>query len=90
MMAVLVVVWIVTGVGLGVLSRAVSPAWQAPGVLPCVGLGLLGGLGGGLLLHYLALHDVAGFTAGEVGAIMGASVLLIVGSVMLAPPERPA
>jgi uncharacterized membrane protein YeaQ/YmgE (transglycosylase-associated protein family) len=85
-----VVVWIVTGLLLGVVGRAVSPAWQAPGVLLCTGLGVAGGLGGGLLIHELALRSVAGFTAGEVGAIMGASVLLIAGSVLTAPPQRPA
>ncbi len=90
MIVFLVVAWIVTGLLLGVLGRAVSPAWQAPGLLPCVGLGVVGGLGGGLLIHALALSTVAGFTAGEIGAIMGASVLLIAGSVLFAPRERPA
>ena len=89
-MFVLVLVWMVTGLLLGVLGRAVSPAWQAPGVLLCTGLGLVGGLGGGLLIHELALRNVAGFTAGEIGAIVGASVLLIVGSVLTAPRRRPA
>lgn len=85
----LVVVWILTGLAMGVLGRAVSPAWQAPGALLCTGLGVVGGFGGGLLIHLLARGTVAGFTAGEIGAIMGASVLLIVGSVV-APYRRPA
>ncbi len=89
-MALLVVVWIVTGIGLGVLGRAVSPAWQAPGLPLCAGLGAVGGLGGGLLIHLLALRNVAGFTAGEIGAVMGASVLLIAGSVLAEPGRRPA
>ena len=83
-----VIVWIFTGLLLGIVARAVSPAWQAPGVLLCTALGVAGGLGGGLLIHQLALRSVAGFTAGEVGAVMGASVLLIAGSVLSA--QRPA
>ncbi len=89
-MALLVVVWIVTGIALGVLSRAVSPAWQAPGLPLCAGLGALGGLLGGIPIHLLALRNVAGFTAGEIGAIMGASVLLAAGSVLVEPSRPPA
>ncbi len=85
-----IVAWILTGLGLGVLGRAVSPSWQAPPTRLVLGLGLLGGLGGGLLAHELALRTVAGFTAGEIGSILGASVVLIVGAVLAAPRRRPA
>jgi uncharacterized membrane protein YeaQ/YmgE (transglycosylase-associated protein family) len=85
-----VVAWILTGLGLSILGRAVSPPDQALGALLAAALGILGGLGGGFLVEGLATRTVPGFTAGEIGSIMGASVLLIVGSVLKAPRERAA
>ncbi len=83
----LVVVWILAGLGLSILSRAVAPERQMPPVLGNTALGVVGGLVGGIVIDRLAQHTVAGFTAGFIGAIMGASVLLIVGNVVMEPED---
>lgn len=85
-----IVVWIVTGVVLSVIARAVSPERQAPGIVLSTALGIVGGGAGGLLISWLAERSVAGFTAGFVGSIIGASVLLVIGSVVTAPGGRTA
>ena len=45
-----IVVWIVTGVVLSVIARAVSPERQAPGIVLSTALGIVGGGAGGLLI----------------------------------------
>ncbi len=83
----LVIVWILVGLGLSILSRAVAPERQMPPLLANTVLGIVGGLVGGIVIDRMSQHTVAGFTAGFIGAIMGASVLLIVGSVVMEPQD---
>lgn len=84
----LVVVWIVIGLALSVIARAVAPERQVLGMAANSALGIVGGLAGGFMIDRLAQSTVAGFTAGAVGSIMGASVLLIIGNVVAAPAEQ--
>ncbi len=86
----LVIVWILAGLALSILGRAVAPERQLPPLLANTALGVVGGLVGGILIDRWAQHTVAGFTAGFIGAIMGASVLLIVGSVVMEPQGESA
>ncbi len=79
----LVIVWIVAGLALSVLARAVAPERQTPPLLANSAFGIVGGLVGGLVIDRLARHSVAGFTAGFIGAIMGACVLLVIGNVLM-------
>lgn len=79
----LVIVWILAGLALSILARAVAPERQTPPLLANSALGIVGGLVGGLVIDRLAQHSVAGFTAGFIGAIMGACVLLVVGNVVM-------
>jgi len=84
------VVWIVAGLVLSVLARAVAPRGQVVGVAASSALGIAGGLGGGFAIDRLARSTVAGFTAGLVGSILGACVLLIIGNVAAAPGDARA
>ncbi len=81
------IVWCVAGLAMAVLGLAVTPAEEPPGGALVLVLGLAGGFGGGLLIELLARPTVPGFTAGLIGSVIGASVLLVIGSV-LGEPER--
>jgi uncharacterized membrane protein YeaQ/YmgE (transglycosylase-associated protein family) len=83
-----VVVWIAAGLAMGAVARAVSAESQSPGLLVTLGLGAVGGLAGGAAISTLAQRTVAGFTAGFIGSLLGACVLLAVGGVLAAPRRR--
>lgn len=83
----LVVVWIVEGLGFSLLARAVAPERQTPPLMANCALGVAGGLAGGFLIDRLAQHSLAGFTAGFIGALIGASVLLVIGNVVMEPAD---
>lgn len=83
----LVIVWILAGLALSILARAVAPERQMPPLLANSALGIVGGLVGGIAFDRLAQRTVAGFTAGFIGAIMVASVLLIIGNVVMKPED---
>ncbi len=83
----LVIVWILAGLGMSILARAVAPERQTPPLLANTALGVVGGLVGGIVIDRLAQQTVAGFTAGFLGAIIVACVLLIIGNVVMVPED---
>jgi len=84
------VAWVIGGLLMAVLGRAVTPTDEAPGAASTVVLGILGGVVGGLLIETLARPTVPGFTAGFIGSLMGSSVALIIWSVLTGPHHRAA
>jgi len=84
------VAWVIGGLLMAVLGRAVTPNDEAPGAASTVVLGILGGVVGGLLIETVARPTVPGFTAGFIGSLMGSSVVLIIWSVLTGPGHRAA
>ncbi len=73
-----VLVWVLAGALTGAIAAAVSPPLRLPAKVLVVVLGMAGGVGGGLLAELMGRRTVPGsFTAGLVGCLMGAMVLLI-------------
>ncbi len=83
----MVIVWILAGLAMSILARAVAPERQTPSLLANAALGAVGGLVGGIVIDRLARHTVAGFTAGFLGAIIVACVLLVIGNVVMEPQD---
>jgi uncharacterized membrane protein YeaQ/YmgE (transglycosylase-associated protein family) len=86
-----VIAWIVFGLIVGLVARAVVPGRQSMGFVMTTLLGVAGSLAGGLVATALAGGADAGLrTSGFVGSVVGAIVLLIVAGMVTAPRKRTA
>jgi uncharacterized membrane protein YeaQ/YmgE (transglycosylase-associated protein family) len=84
-----IIAWIVFGFVVGLIARAVVPGRQSMGFIMTTLLGIAGSIIGGLLVSGLATGRTTGFTtAGFIGSLLGAVVLLIIGSMVLSPRRR--
>ena len=71
--------FIVFGFIVGLLARAIMPGSQRMGLLMTTGLGIAGSFIGGFLVSLVTDHRVTDFhTAGIIGSIIGALVLLFI------------
>lgn len=71
--------FIVFGFAIGLIARAVMPGDQQMGILMTIGLGVAGSFVGGFLTSLVTNHRVMDFhTAGAIGSVVGAVVLLLV------------
>ena len=71
--------FIMFGFVVGLLARAIMPGSQRMGLLLTTGLGIAGSFIGGFLVSLVTDHRVTDFhTAGIIGSIIGALVLLFV------------
>ncbi len=80
-----ILAWIVFGLVVGLLARAIVPGRQNMGLIMTTLLGVAGSLVGGFLASALTgTRDYTGFTpAGIIGSILGAiAVMLIAGAVL--------
>ncbi len=77
------IVWAVAGVGIAVIGVAVSPASSVPSRPLAVLLGLVGGFAGGLVFELLSRATVFGFTAGFLGSLVTAMVVLILWTIVV-------
>lgn len=76
--------FIVFGFVIGLLARAIMPGDQKMGILMTTLLGVAGSFIGGFLASLVTDHRVLDFhTAGAIGSIIGALVLLAVGGGLL-------
>lgn len=79
-----IIAWIVFGFIVGLVARAVMPGEQRMGFIKTTLLGVGGSFVGGALAHVLFHRSHFGGldTAGFVGSILGALVLMAVASVL--------
>lgn len=74
-----IVLFIVFGLIVGLLARALVPGRQGMGWMMTAGLGIAGSFIGGFLVSLITDHRVDEFhTAGLIGSVVGAIVLLLV------------
>lgn len=84
-----IIAWIVFGFVVGLIARAIVPGRQGLGFVLTTVLGIAGSLIGGLVVSALSGGTTAGFTpAGFIGSILGAIILLFIGSMVASPRRR--
>jgi uncharacterized membrane protein YeaQ/YmgE (transglycosylase-associated protein family) len=76
-----IILFIVFGLVIGLLARALLPGRQSMGLLATALLGMAGSFMGGFLVSLVTDNRVTDFnTAGVIGSIVGAILLLVVAS----------
>jgi uncharacterized membrane protein YeaQ/YmgE (transglycosylase-associated protein family) len=74
-----ILLFVVFGLIVGFLARALLPGRQSMGLLMTAGLGIAGSLLGGFLVSLVTDHRVTDFhTAGLIGSVIGAILLLLI------------
>jgi uncharacterized membrane protein YeaQ/YmgE (transglycosylase-associated protein family) len=75
-----IVTFLIFGLIVGLLARALMPGRQSMGFLMTIVLGVAGSFLGGFLVSLVTEHRVTDLhTAGFIGSILGAIVLLMIG-----------
>lgn len=74
------IIWfIVVGLIVGLLARAIVPGRDAMGILATIVLGIVGSFVGGLLVVFFTTKEYSGLEpAGWIGSIVGAIVALLI------------
>jgi uncharacterized membrane protein YeaQ/YmgE (transglycosylase-associated protein family) len=86
-----IIAWIIFGFIVGLIARAVVPGRQSMGFILTTLLGIAGSIVGGLVVSALTTGNAAGFTtAGFIGSLIGAIVLLFIGAMVTGPRRRTA
>jgi uncharacterized membrane protein YeaQ/YmgE (transglycosylase-associated protein family) len=76
-----ILLFVVFGLVVGLIARAVLPGRQSMGLLATSLLGIAGSFMGGFLVALLTHNRVLDFnTAGIIGSIIGAMLLLVIAS----------
>jgi uncharacterized membrane protein YeaQ/YmgE (transglycosylase-associated protein family) len=84
-----ILAWIVFGFVIGLLARAIVPGKQSMGFVMTTILGVAGSLIGGLVASALTGGRTGEFTsAGFIGSLIGAIVLLLVAGAIFRPRHR--
>lgn len=74
-----ILLFVIFGFVVGFIARAIMPGDQKMGILMTTGLGIAGSFMGGFLVSLVTSHRVTELhTAGIIGSIIGALVLLLV------------
>jgi uncharacterized membrane protein YeaQ/YmgE (transglycosylase-associated protein family) len=74
-----ILMFIVFGIIIGFLARAIMPGRQSMGLVKTALLGIVGSFVGGFLVSLVTRNNVMDFnTAGVIGSIIGALVVLFV------------
>jgi len=75
------ILFILFGFVIGLVARALMPGNQQMGWLATIGLGIAGSFLGGILVSLVTSHEITDLhTAGVIGSLVGALVLLVVAS----------
>lgn len=86
-----IIAWIVFGFVIGLLARALVPGKQSMGLIMTTLLGIAGSLVGGLVASALGGGRTGEFTsAGFIGSLIGAIVLLLIAGAIFRPRHRTA
>jgi uncharacterized membrane protein YeaQ/YmgE (transglycosylase-associated protein family) len=76
-----IILFIVFGLVIGLLARAILPGRQSMGLIATALLGMAGSFMGGFLVSLVTHNRVTDFnTAGVIGSIVGAILLLVIAS----------
>lgn len=79
-----IIMFLVFGLVIGLIARALMPGDQKMGLLMTTGLGVVGSFVGGFLVSLVTNHRVTDFhTAGIIGSIIGALVVLFAASALM-------
>lgn len=79
-----ILLFIVFGFVVGLIARAIMPGDQKMGLLMTAGLGIAGSFVGGFLVSLVTSHRVTDLhTAGIIGSVIGALVVLFVAGGLL-------
>lgn len=73
-----IVLWLIMGFIAGLIARAVVPGDDSMGIVGTIVLGLAGSLVGGFIANALVRGHQGFSTAGLIGSILGAVVVLLV------------
>ncbi len=74
-----IVGWLVFGLIIGLIARAIFPGTQNMGILSTIGLGVLGSFVGGFVANLLFGYPIGRIHAvGFIGSILGALLILAV------------
>lgn len=83
-----ILLWIVFGLVIGLLARAILPGRQSMGIVMTTLLGVAGSLVGGLVGSLFVGGEAYDFTpAGFIGSLIGAIVLLVLAGMVTRPPS---
>jgi uncharacterized membrane protein YeaQ/YmgE (transglycosylase-associated protein family) len=85
-----ILAWIVFGFLVGLVARAVMPGSQRMGLIATTALGVGGSFVGGAMAHLLFHRPHFGGldSAGFIGSVIGALVIMIVGSLISSRRSR--
>ena len=76
-----ILLFLVFGLVIGLIARAIMPGEQKMGWVMTALLGVAGSFIGGFLVSLVTEHRVTDFhTAGVIGSLVGAVLLLVIGS----------
>jgi uncharacterized membrane protein YeaQ/YmgE (transglycosylase-associated protein family) len=84
-----ILAWIIFGFIIGLIARALVPGKQGLGFVMTTLLGIAGSIVGGLVASALSGGATTGFhTAGFIGSLIGAIVVLVVAGMVMSPRRR--
>ena len=84
-----IIAWVVFGFVIGLIARAVVPGRQGMGFVMTTLLGVAGAIVGGLVASALGGGPATGLqTAGFLGSVLGAILLLLVAGMVTGPRHR--
>ena len=77
-MIIAIIGWIVFGLIIGLLARLLVPGKDNIGILPTIGLGILGSVVGGLVLSLFTGRITLSNPVGWIGSLIFAVILLVI------------
>lgn len=84
-----IIAWIVFGFVIGLIARAIVPGRQSMGFILTTVLGVAGSLIGGIVGSAIGGGSATGFqSAGFIGSLIGAIVLLLIAGMVTGPRRR--
>jgi uncharacterized membrane protein YeaQ/YmgE (transglycosylase-associated protein family) len=76
-----IILFVIFGLVVGLLARALLPGRQSMGVVATALLGILGSFVGGFLVSLVTHNRITDFnTAGLIGSVVGAILVLVIAS----------
>jgi uncharacterized membrane protein YeaQ/YmgE (transglycosylase-associated protein family) len=86
-----IITWILFGLVIGLLARAIVPGRQQMGIIMTTVLGVAGSLVGGLVATLVTGGRVAEMRgSGFIGSLVGAIALLVIAGLVMKPQRRAA